>query len=90
MTFLQELVNLRACRVHAGQDGEDGLATFEDFLVQRVVGFVELYETGCAEDDHDGIDFVEVAFAVVDGNGQMLGVASSQDIDRVGDGRAWQ
>ena len=87
---LEKLLHLRPGSAHAGQDGEDGLATLLDLLVEHVVDLEEFHQSGCAEDDHDGVDVGHVVLAEVDGYSQMLGGAGGQDVDGVGHAAAWQ
>ena len=67
MALLQEFRHRRACGMQAGQNGENRLLAFLNLLVQRLVGLVERGETRRAVDDSNGVDIVELLFAVVDG-----------------------
>ena len=68
MSLAQEFLYLRAGSVQTRQDGEDGLLAFQYLLVQHVIGLIQLHQTWCAENHHDGIDVVETLFTVVDGD----------------------
>ena len=76
-------MDLRTCRVHAREDGENRLAALLYLLVQDVVSFVELYQSRCSEDDHDGIDVTEMFLAVVDGDAEMFGRTCGQNINGI-------
>ena len=58
--------------------------------MQHIVSGVELYESRCTEDNHDGINIVELLFAVVDGKPEVLGSSCGQNVDGVSDRRAWE
>ena len=86
MALAQEFLHLRTGRVQTGKDGEHRLLALQYLLVQHIVGLVELYQTGGAEDDHDGVDVVETLLTVVDGDAQMLGGAGGKNVDGIGGG----
>ena len=88
MSATEELLHLGTSRIDAGQYGEDWLLALQYLLVQHVVGFVELHQSRCTEDDHDGIDVLELLLAVVDGDAQVFGCSRCQDVDGVGHRRA--
>ena len=90
MTFLQELLHLRTGGVHAGQDGEYRFLTLQYLLVQHRVSIIQTHQTGRPEDDHDGIDVVEVLLTIVDGDTQMFGRTRCQHINGVTDGSTRQ
>ncbi len=83
-----ELLHLVLHHNHRGQDGVDGLAALLHLLVQQVVNVEYGEQTGATEDDHHGINLVEIIFAGVDDVAQVLGGASGQKIDGVGHRRA--
>ena len=71
--------------MQTGQDGEDGLMALVDLLVEHVVGLIELGEARGTVDDGDGIDMVELVFAVVDDRAQLFRRTCGQEVDGVGD-----
>ena len=54
--------------MQTGQDGENRFLALQHLLVEHLVGLIELRQSWCTIDDGDGIDVVELVFAVVDGN----------------------
>ncbi len=62
---------------------EDGLAAGEHLLMQHFVGLEHGHQAGRAEDRKDGIDVVELVFAIIDSNTQVFGGSGSQYINRI-------
>ena len=72
VSALQELLYLRACCMQAGQDGEDRLLALLDFLVEHIIGLIELGETRRTVDDSDGVDIVEFVLTIVNHRTQLI------------------
>ena len=88
MALLQEFGHLRTCGMQTGQDGEDRFLARQHLLVQHLVGFVQLRQSWCTIDDGNGIDVLELLFAIVNGYTQLFGCSRSQNVDRIGYRRA--
>ena len=59
--------------MQTGQDGEDRLFALLDFLVEHIVGLVQMGEARGAVDYGDGIDMIKLVFAIINHGTQLLG-----------------
>ena len=86
----QKFLYLGTGGVHTRQNRENRLLTLANFLVEHVVNLENFYKSRRSEDDHNGIDFLEFLFTIVDGNAEMFGHSRRQNVDGIGDARTRQ